>query len=189
MPQSIKANISVGWDIPSNITFKRQHNVLTINWDNITNINVSKIFWRVTSYVKKKEKIYDIAGNSSSKITIFPSTVIDIYDITEYKINLPHSVCSEMCIQIQAIYEINDSNGETYLAISEKTEPICVELPRDIYCENKKNVTKSVRPNISSKSRYAKAINSAKASSVFFGNYGRGFMSLGVSANSINTKL
>ena len=62
---------------------------------------------------------------------------------------------------------------------------VCVKLPTDIYCLNKRCKIGTVlsQNEGSSKMRYSNAINNKNSASSFFGNYARGFMNLGIISN------
>lgn len=189
--------LSIGWPKPKNVNLTKKkvglNQEVTITWDKIdvnappftedANGNgVDNLKYRITETYIESVIQYDLEGNE---------TVIDldrgsnIYETisNSFKKFLNEGVNTKLCFQIQAVYNISDSSLKNTLPIvSDKSEMVCVKLPKDIYCMNKRCKIGTVlsQNQGSSKTRYANAINNRNAASSFFGNYARGFMNLGI---------
>ena len=196
--------LSIGWPKPKNVNLTKKkvglNQEVTITWDKIdvnappftedANGNgVDNLKYRITETYIESVIQYDLEGNE---------TVIDvdrgsnIYETTSnsYKMFLSEGVNTKVCFEIQAVYNVSNSSLKNTLPIvSDKSEMVCVKLPKDIYCtKNRCKIGTVLSQNQgSSKMRYSNAINNRNSASSFFGNYARGFMNLGLgSANGSN---
>ena len=166
---------------------------VTITWDKI-DINASpftedlngngvdNLKYRITETYIESVIEYDLEGNQT---IIEVDNGFNTYHTTNnsYSRFLGEGVNMKICFEIQAVYNISNSSLKNTLPIiTEKSEKVCVKLPTDIYCLNKRCKIGTVlsQNEGSSKMRYSNAINNKNSASSFFGNYARGFMNLGI---------
>tara|TARA_B100000035_G_scaffold156677_1_gene133413 strand:+ start:5567 stop:6190 length:624 start_codon:yes stop_codon:yes gene_type:complete len=189
--------LSIGWPKPKNVNLTKKkvglNQQVTITWDKI-DINASpftedlngngvdNLKYRITETYIESVIEYDLEGNQT---IIEVDNGFNTYHTTNnsYSRFLGEGVNMKICFEIQAVYNISNSSLKNTLPIiTEKSEKVCVKLPTDIYCLNKRCKIGTVlsQNEGSSKMRYSNAINNKNSASSFFGNYARGFMNLGI---------
>ena len=189
--------LSIGWPKPKNVNLTKKkvglNQQVTITWDKI-DINASpftedlngngvdNLKYRITETYIESVIEYDLEGNQT---IIEVDNGFNTYHTTNnsYSRFLGEGVNKKICFEIQAVYNISNSSLKNTLPIiTEKSEKVCVKLPTDIYCLNKRCKIGTVlsQNEGSSKMRYSNAINNKNSASSFFGNYARGFMNLGI---------
>ena len=193
--------LSIGWPKPKNVNLTKRkvglNQEATITWDKIDiyappfteDLNgngVDNLKYRITETYIESLFEYDLEGNQTvnevergSNIYHTPNNV--------FKRFLSEGVNMKACYEIQAVYNVSDSDLKNTLPIvSGKSEKVFVKLPKDIYCSKKRCKIGTVlsQNKGSSKMRYSNAINNKNAASSFFGNYARGFMNLGLGSSN-----
>ena len=167
--------LSIGWPKPKNVNLTKKSRIKSTSynkWDKI-DINASpftedlngngvdNLKYRITETYIESVIEYDLEGNQT---IIEVDNGFNTYHTTNnsYSRFLGEGVNKKICFEIQAVYNISNSSLKNTLPIiTEKSEKVCVKLPTDIYCLNKRCKIGTVlsQNEGSSKMRYSNAIN------------------------------
>ena len=151
---SISGQISVGWPIPTGLSFTKQRQGLrghqaTFIWDKISEASMKSLDPSGGGY-----------NNIYWRVKINETDTYLVYNNPTFTIMIPLGCC-KLCVQVQTIFDLSGVQY-TYgnLALSEYCDEVCVDCDPDLYCESvRNNGNKTTTQNYGSANmRYARAI-------------------------------